>query len=199
MTAQTRRRFLAGFSLAGAAAIFRTAAIAAEERLETTSVLFMRTPSICHAPQFVIEDLLRAEGFTDIRHVDRDSSAEFNESLAQNQADFGTHYSAELLPAIESGSAITILSGVHVGCQELFVRDDIRSIIDLKGRSVAVPIPTSTQSVLVAALVARDRSAHIDQRQGGEPGRRQAAALRRRIGAAEGGEMQPDMVLQARP
>jgi hypothetical protein len=31
-----------------------------------------------------------------------------------------------LLPAIDGGDAITIPSGVHVGCQELFVRDDIR-------------------------------------------------------------------------
>jgi len=45
--------------------------------------------------------------------------------------------------------------GVHVGCQELFAREDIRSITDLKGRSVAVPVLTSTPLVLVSALVAR--------------------------------------------
>jgi len=123
--------------------------------LETRTVRLEKDPGICRAPQYVAEALLRAEGFTDIRHVERASSAEINEALAQNEADFGTHYSAELLPAIEGGSAITILSGVHVGCQELFARDDIRSITDLKGRSVAVPVLTSTPLVLVSALVAR--------------------------------------------
>ena len=153
---QTRRDFISGIAGAATADLVHAPQAAAEEgTLEITTVRLLKSPGICRAPQYVAEALLHAEGFTDIRHVDRDSSAEFNEALAQNQADFGTHYSAELLPAIESGSAITILSGVHVGCQELFVRDDIRRIIDLKGRSVAVPIPTSTQSVLVSALVAR--------------------------------------------
>ncbi len=40
----TRRRFLTGLSLAGAAGFFRIPAKAGEERLETTSVRFMRTP-----------------------------------------------------------------------------------------------------------------------------------------------------------
>ena len=153
---QTRRGFLGGIAAASAAGLVRAPrAAAAEGTLETTTVRLLKSPCICHAPQYVAETLLRAEGFSDIRHVERDSSNEFNKALAQNDADFGTHYSAELLPTIDAGGAITILSGVHVGCQELFVHDDIRSITDLKGRSVAVPIPTSTQSVLVSALVAR--------------------------------------------
>jgi NitT/TauT family transport system substrate-binding protein len=153
---QTRRGFMSGIAAASTAGLLRARrAAAAEGTLETTSVRLEKDPGICRAPQYVAEALLRAEGFTDIRHVERESSAEINEALAQNHADFGTHYSAELLPAIEGGSAITILSGVHVGCQELFVRDDIRSITDLKGRSVAVPVLTSTPLVLVSALVAR--------------------------------------------
>jgi NitT/TauT family transport system substrate-binding protein len=150
---QTRRGFIGGIAAAGFVRAARTAA--AEETLETTTVRLLKSPGICRAPQYVALALLRAEGFTDIRHVERDSSAEFNEALAQNEADFGTHYSAELLPTIDTGGAITILSGVHVGCQELFARDDIRSITDLKGRSVAVPVLTSAPLVLVSALVAR--------------------------------------------
>jgi len=153
---QSRRQFLTMLSLTGAAGLVAApAALAEEGPLETRTVRLEKDPGICRAPQYVAEALLRAEGFTDIRHVERASSAEINEALAQNEADFGTHYSAELLPAIEGGSAITILSGVHVGCQELFARDDIRSITDLKGRSVAVPVLTSTPLVLVSALVAR--------------------------------------------
>ena len=153
---QSRRQFLTMLSLTGAAGLVAApAALAEEGPLETRTVRLEKDPGICRAPQYVAETLLRAEGFTDIRDVERESSAEFNEALARNDADFGTHYSAELLPAIEGGDAITILSGVHVGCQELFARDDIRSITDLKGRSVAVPVLTSTPLVLVSALVAR--------------------------------------------
>jgi NitT/TauT family transport system substrate-binding protein len=152
---QTRRDLISGIAGAATVGLVRAPRAAAEGPLETTSVRLLKVPGICRAPQYVAEALLRAEGFTDIRQVERGSSEEINEALAQNQADFGTHYSAELLPGIESGGAITILSGVHVGCQELFVRDDIRGIIDLKGRSVAVPVLISTPQVLVSAMAAR--------------------------------------------
>jgi NitT/TauT family transport system substrate-binding protein len=152
---QTRRYFISGIAGAATAGLVRAPRAAAEGTLETTAVRLLKVPGICRAPQYVADALLRAEGFTDIRHVDRGSSDEINEALAQNQADFGTHYNADLLTGIEGGAGITILSGVHVGCQELFVRDEIRSIIDLKGRSVAIPVPTSTPEVLVSAMAAR--------------------------------------------
>ena len=153
---QTRRCFLGGITAAGTAGFVRVRGVAAAEGgLEPTTVRLLKSPGICRAPQYIAEALLRAEGFSDIRHVERDSSNEFNKALAQNDADFGTHYSAELLPTIDAGGAITILSGVHVGCQEVFVHDDIRSITDLKGRSVAVPVLTSAPLVLVSALAAR--------------------------------------------
>src|SRR6516164_4860457 len=125
---QTRRDFISGIAGAATAGLVRPPPAAAEGTLETTTLRLLKSPGICRAPQYVAEALLRAEGFTDIHHVERDSSNEFNKALAQNDADFGTHYSAELLPTIDAGGAITILSGVHVGCQELFVHDDIRSI-----------------------------------------------------------------------
>jgi NitT/TauT family transport system substrate-binding protein len=153
---QTRRGFIGGIAAATTIGLVRAPRAAAMgEALETMTVRLLKSPGICRAPQYVAEALLRAEGFTDIRSVDRDSSAEFNEALAHNDADFGTHYSAELLPTIDAGGAITILSGVHVGCQELFVHDEIRSIIDLKGKSVAVSVPTSTPEVVVSAMAAR--------------------------------------------
>jgi NitT/TauT family transport system substrate-binding protein len=153
---QTRRNFISGIAGAATAGLVRAPRAAAEEGiLETTTVRLEKDPGICRAPQYVAEALLRAEGFTDIRYVKRGSSAEINEALAKKQADFGTHYNADLLTGIEGGAAITILSGVHVGCQELFVRDDIRSITDLKGKSVAVPVMTSTPQVLVSAMAAR--------------------------------------------
>jgi len=46
---------------------------AAEETLETTTVRLEKDPGICRAPRYVAEALLRAEGLTDIRHVERAS------------------------------------------------------------------------------------------------------------------------------
>ena len=67
---QTRRHFLTRLSLAGVAGLLPSPAVAAEEPPEMTSVRLMRTPSICHAPQFVAEDLLQAEGFTDVQYIE---------------------------------------------------------------------------------------------------------------------------------
>ena len=37
---------------------------------ETTRLRLFKFPGICLAPQYVAEDLLRAEGFTDVQYVD---------------------------------------------------------------------------------------------------------------------------------
>jgi NitT/TauT family transport system substrate-binding protein len=68
---QTRRRFLTSVSLAGAAGLLGSQrAWAAEGSLETTTVRIAKAGAICMAPQYVADDLLRAEGFTDIRYVE---------------------------------------------------------------------------------------------------------------------------------
>jgi NitT/TauT family transport system substrate-binding protein len=69
---QTRRRFLTTLSLASAAGLIRVPqSLAGEAALETTTVRIAKSPGICIAPQYVAEELLRAEGFTDIRYADK--------------------------------------------------------------------------------------------------------------------------------
>ena len=69
----SRRRFLTNAALAGAAGLsgFGTwgKALAAEPPPEIRTIRFERDPGTCIAPQ-VFQELLRAEGFTDIRYVD---------------------------------------------------------------------------------------------------------------------------------
>jgi NitT/TauT family transport system substrate-binding protein len=68
---QRRRRFLTNLSLAGAASLLRTPPVlAAEEALETTTVRLPKVLGVCVSPQYVAEELLRAEGFTDIVYVE---------------------------------------------------------------------------------------------------------------------------------
>ena len=61
---QTRRRFLTSLAGAGAGAFLLPAPglHAAEPALETTTVRLPKIPVICFAPQYVCEELLRAEG-----------------------------------------------------------------------------------------------------------------------------------------
>src|SRR5271163_1016756 len=135
---QSRRRFLTTLSIAGAAGLVRVPlAQAADSAPETTTVrIFANRPGICVAPQYIAEPLLRAEGFTDVRFVGLTAitGAPAAEAVGSGEADFTVSFAAPLVIAIDGGAAITLLSGVHVGCFELFGNEGVRSITDLKGK-----------------------------------------------------------------
>ena len=65
----SRREFLHGLTLGGTAAPLglRPEAIAAEPPPEITRLRLDQRPSICVAPQYLAEEFLRAEGFTDVQ------------------------------------------------------------------------------------------------------------------------------------
>ena len=67
---QSRRDFLARLSAAGAAGVLggRTS-LADEGPPETTTIRLPHDPSVCVVPAYMADDLLRAEGFTDVRYV----------------------------------------------------------------------------------------------------------------------------------
>ena len=70
-TIQSRRRFLATLSSAGAAGLIGAPSSSAQDgRLETTTVRLAKIPGICVAPQYVAEELLKSEGFTDVQYVE---------------------------------------------------------------------------------------------------------------------------------
>jgi NitT/TauT family transport system substrate-binding protein len=133
--AQTRRCFLSGAALAGAGAMLPARRGPAEPALETTTVRLGRVPVICFAPQYVCEALLRAEGFADVRYVDATVGAEL-EGLGQGKFDFQSNLPLGHVIAIDRELPITVVTGVHAGCYELFARAGIRSIADLTGKSV---------------------------------------------------------------
>jgi NitT/TauT family transport system substrate-binding protein len=110
----------------------------AKEPLEITSLRLIKSPSICIAPQDVAEELLRAEGFTDIRYVPGPVER-FQEKLASGELDLGLEYASKYVVAIDRGLPVTMLSGAHVGCFELFGNESVRSITDLKGKRVGDP------------------------------------------------------------
>jgi NitT/TauT family transport system substrate-binding protein len=133
---QTRRRFLTTLSLAGAAGILPPRrASAAEPALETTTVRIGKLPVICFAPQYVCEALLRAEGFTDIRYVETTPQTQ-QEDLGRGKLDFQSGLAHGHAVSIDRGLPITVVTGVHAGCYELFAHGGIRSIADLKGKRV---------------------------------------------------------------
>jgi NitT/TauT family transport system substrate-binding protein len=156
---QNRRRFLkTGFSLAaaglaGAAALGGARRTLAEEAPpETTSVRLPQNPITCYAPLYILDDLLREEGFVDIRYVP--TTAPLPENIARGEVDFGQDLSATSIVPIEAGAPIVMLAGVHSGCLELFARESIRSVIDLKGRKVGFPTARLSQDIMVSIIAA---------------------------------------------
>jgi NitT/TauT family transport system substrate-binding protein len=136
---QNRRRFLAGVSAAGAVGLLgaRTS-LAAEPPPETTTIRIGKIGGICLAPQYVSEELLRAEGFTDVQYVESEAGPALLERIGHGEVDFTSMFAAPIVAAIDAGQPITAVAGIHVGCFELFGNDRIRRLTDLKGKSAGV-------------------------------------------------------------
>jgi NitT/TauT family transport system substrate-binding protein len=151
---QTRRRVLSMVSLAGAAGLLRPPAVfAAEERLETTSIRLTKVADMCMAPQFIMEDLLRAEGFTDIQYVEI-PIPEISKTIGSGKADLGLGYISGFLISIDRGLPITMVAGVMVGCIEVFAQQGLRSIGDLKGKKLGLPASGGGPHGLLSAMLA---------------------------------------------
>jgi NitT/TauT family transport system substrate-binding protein len=152
---QTRRSFLSTLSSAGVVGLVRARdSYAQEAPPETTTVRLGKIYGICIAPQYVAEDLLRAEGFTDVRYVATNPGISTALALARGEIDFTTNYAPPMAISIDAGEPITIVGGEHVGCFEVFAREGIRSIADLRGKNVGVQSIGSSQHVFLSVMAA---------------------------------------------
>jgi NitT/TauT family transport system substrate-binding protein len=120
---------------------------------ETTRLRIAQFPSICVAPQYIVGELLKAEGFSDITYV-KTTLAGLSKALASGDVDVSLHFVAPLVILLDAGDPVTLLGGVHVGCFELFGTDRVRAIRDLKGKAVAVAELGSAQHVFLSSMVA---------------------------------------------
>jgi len=125
----------------------------AEPPPETTRLRLAHFPSICVAPQYILGDLLKAEGFGDIQYV-KLPVTDLSKALASGTVDISLQFVVPLIMQLDAGDPITLLGGVHVGCYELFGTDRVRSIRDLQGKTIAVPGLESSQYVYLASMLA---------------------------------------------
>src|SRR4051812_6443356 len=152
---QTRRRFLTTLSVASAAWFVGAPPLrAAEEQPEVSSVRIVKIPGDCLAPQYIAEELLHAEGFTDVRYVNTPIDVTI-ERLAHGEAEFSLEFAWNIIPAIDRGLAVTALSGVHVGCIELLANEQVHSIGDLKGKRVGIPGFGGSSHALLTLIAAQ--------------------------------------------
>ena len=162
---QSRRHFLASLSAAGAAGVLGTKRSCADEPpLEITKIRLAKIPGICIAPQYIAEELLVAEGFTDVGYVELPAAIQHT-AIARSEVDFSLHFSAPLVIPIDAGDPIKVLAGVHPGCFEVFGNEHGRRIADLKGKKVGIQAFGSSPHVFltsIAAYIGLDPSKDID-------------------------------------
>jgi NitT/TauT family transport system substrate-binding protein len=138
-TIQSRRYFLTTVSAAGAAVVIGPRnSVADEGPPETTTIRLAYYPNNCLAPLLVAEDLLRAEGFTDIRYVSVPASFTVPQLVASGDVDFANTFAGTLVSHMDDGAPVTALSGIHSGCYELFAHEPIRTIRELRGKRIAI-------------------------------------------------------------
>lgn len=150
----SRRQFLSTAAFAGAGTLlgWPCDALAAEPPPETTRIkLAYHSRSLCHAPLYVAEDFLRGDGFTDVQYVKTNA---VENALASGEVDIATHFCGPLAVQVNNGDPIVILSGLHPGCVELVCVDRIRSLRDLKGKTIAVTDLGGGRHVFLAVMAA---------------------------------------------
>ena len=149
----TRRQFLGRAAIVGASTLLpvSAASVADEPPPETPKLRLLRSPIICLAPQYVAEELLRTEGFTDITYVNQ---PRWNDALRHNEIDLSLLFGPPQVVQIDTGAPIVVLAGSHAGCVELIGRRGIRSTRDLKGKAVAAGHLGSDSHIFISMFVA---------------------------------------------
>ena len=106
----------------------------------TTHLRLIYSPSLCAAPMYIaIENGYFEDEGLDIEQVTVDA-AHVSEAIGADQVDVGMGLIGKLLQPLENGLPIKFTTGLHTGCTKLLVPgdSDIKSIADLKGKTVCV-------------------------------------------------------------
>jgi NitT/TauT family transport system substrate-binding protein len=134
---------------AGAAGLVGSAPALAtgEPPPETKRIRLMRYPIdvACSSPMWIAEEMLRAEGFEEVIYVpmtwDRIKTATSNlleTMIGAGEADISISEPNAILPSLDAGKQLTVLAGIHGGCFELVGSKVMRSVRDLKGKTIAI-------------------------------------------------------------
>ena len=153
---QNRRRFLAGSAAAGAAGSSAPKPAWAEPPPEITRIRTSVYPKVsdCVTPFYAAEELLRAEGFTEVEFVQPADDAEGMRLLAEGKVDIESYDAPIVLQMIESGTPLKVLAGLHVGCIELLAGRHVTSVKDLRGRRVGINQLNGLAHVLLRLMAA---------------------------------------------
>jgi len=103
---------------------------------------------------YIAEELLKAEGFTDVQYVPLEGNLGTGDMLGSGKADLGSDAAPALIVNLEAGRPLLMLGGLHAGCYELFGTARVRTIRDLQGKKVAVTLLRDDRHAFIAAMAA---------------------------------------------
>jgi NitT/TauT family transport system substrate-binding protein len=153
----TRRRFLgSAFTLGAASVLGMPGTAAADAPPETKRIRLVLTEDICFAPQLLLAEMLRLEGFAQVEYVrlNYEEHPSPGAVVAAGKADFTQDAGLSFVSLIDSGQPVVVLSGIHVGCWELFGSSRVRAIRDLKGKRVPISATGSEEHLVISSVLA---------------------------------------------
>jgi len=151
----SRRDFIkASGALGAASALGLSEVVRAEPPPETNHLRIMYTPAMCVAPQYIAEQFLRIEGFSEVEYVQSINTSDTVAALADNRLDIGVKTTPYLISELDSAPPVVALAGMHLGCYELFANEHVRAIRDLKHRSIAISRFGSSEHVFISSMLA---------------------------------------------
>lgn len=161
----SRRAFMTGLTLVGSAGWLgvRPEPVGADPPPETTTLKLVQFPIACFAPYYLAEELLRGEGFTDVRYAKLAPSQTNLKALSSGDVHLTVTDIHTALLHLDAEASIVLLAGVHGGCYELFGTNGVRAVRELKGRIVSVANPGRQAFVAsMAAWIGLNPSKDID-------------------------------------
>jgi len=151
----SRRHFVAGVSAIGATGLLGLPRIAAAEPPpEVTKIRIAQGPFICYAPQMLAEELLRLEGFKEVEYVPVSADNTYTTMVGKGSVELAIFGPTSAVASLDAGGPFVMLSGVHVGCWELFAHEGISTVRDLKGKRIAVIGMGAVDQLWIASILA---------------------------------------------
>ena len=158
----SRRKFVGGLAATGIVGL-RPDQAGAEPPPETTRIVLTEVPVTCTSPQYVAQELLKGEGFTDVQYIPYPVG--WNEALPSGKVDISLIFGPPQVVQIDAGAPVVVLAGSHIGCVELFATSQVRTTRNLKDKTIAVSELGGDEHIFISMFVSHvglDPQRHIN-------------------------------------
>jgi NitT/TauT family transport system substrate-binding protein len=95
--------------------------------------------------------------------------AAIGQAIGRGELDFSSAFAIDATQTIDAGAPIVVLAGLHVGCYELLANEAVRSVGELKGKTVGLQGSPPALLTLMASQVGLDPARDIRWVTGTDP------------------------------